>query len=563
MRQRFGSALSKMQLALAAGAVACLANVGAAQEKLLLGHWRLAGDARDSSGRELHGVVRGVTNQPAPARRSGTVARFDGRDDVITVPGAKLGLGKGEFTISTWLHTEQALADSPGEIVSQYDPGRRKGFNLGFTHNTGVTTSQANFRQLHFGIDDGRLDTQWTDHGRPGQAVLIFALAVHDGQLFAGTCEPGEGQSGRVYRWKEGTTWIDCGSPDPSNSVSALAVFNGQLYAGVSKYRLGGSALDESKNPNLGGKIYRFVADNKWIACGQLPETEAIGGLVVYRDKLYASSLYRPAGFFRYEGGTTWTPLSVPNGKRVDSLCVYNGDLFASGYDEGHVYRYDGTNWFDCGRAGGETTTQTYGFAIYRGRLYVSTWRDGRVFRFVRDNEWEDAGRLGMELEVMGMLVHNGKLYGGTLPLAEVYRYDGDASWLRLAQLDTTPDVKYRRAWTMAEFQGRLFCGTLPSGKVWSAQAGANVTYDRELSPGWHHVAAVKGKSRLQLYIDGKPAAESATFDSSQYDLSSDEPVEIGAGPGDYFFGSLSDLRLYSGALTATEIAELYNAASK
>lgn len=546
-------------LCLVVGLGSCLASPGAAQEKALFGHWKLAGDARDSSGHERHGTASGATMVAAPAGRTGTAARFDGRDDAITVPGSKIGLGKDSFTISTWLHTDAALVDSPGEIVSQYDPQRRRGFNLGFTHNTGVTTSQANYRQLHFGIDNGIIESGWTDHGRPGQAVLIFALAVHEGQLFAGTCESGENQSGHVYRWDGAAGWIDCGSPAPCNSVSALAVFHGELYAGVSKYRLGGSALEESKNPNLGGKIFRYAGEKRWIDCGQFPETEAIGGLVVYGDRLYASSLYRPAGFFRYEGGTNWTSLDVPNGKRVESLGVYNGQLFATGYDEGHVYRYDGKSWTDCGRVGPETTTQTYGFAIYQGRLYVSTWRDGRVYRYVKDNEWEDAGRLGMEMEVMGMLVHNGMLYAGTLPLAEAYRYDGDANWLRLAQLDTTPDVKYRRAWTMAEYRGRLFCGTLPSGKVWSIQAGANVTYDREVSPGWHHIAAVKGNGSLQLYLDGKRVGESTRFDASKYDLSSDQPLQIGAGPGDFFQGHLSDLRIYRGALTEKEIGGLFS----
>ena len=50
----------------------------------------------------------------------------------------------------------------------------------------------------------------------------------------------------------------------------------------------------------------------------------------------------------------------------------------------------------------------------------------------------------------MGMLVHNGRLVAGTLPWAEVYSYEGDQVWKRLARLDHTPDVKYRRAWTMA-----------------------------------------------------------------------------------------------------------------
>ena len=55
----------------------------------------------------------------------------------------------------------------------------------------------------------------------------------------------------------------------------------------------------------------------------------------------------------------------------------------------------------------------------------MGTWRSGRVYRFEDVGRWTDVGRLGEELEVMGMLVHNGRLIAGTLPLAEVYEYDG------------------------------------------------------------------------------------------------------------------------------------------
>ena len=166
---------------------------------------------------------------------------------------------------------------------------------------------------------------------------------------------------------------------------------------------------------------------------------------------------------------------------------------------------------------------------------------------------------LGEELEVMGMAVHNGKLYAGTLPLAEVYRFDQHpggtfAKWTHVGDLDQTPDVKYRRAWTMAEFQGRLFCGTLPSGRVLSIEAGKNVTYDHELAPGWHHIAATKQGSRLKLYIDGKPVANSASFDPADYDLSSNQPLIIGFGPTDYFNGRLRDLRIYARALTSEDV---------
>ncbi|MGH9652811.1 MAG: hypothetical protein ACRD6B_05020, partial [Bryobacteraceae bacterium] len=109
------------------------------------------------------------------------------------------------------------------------------------------------------------------------------------------------------------------------------------------------------------------------------------------------------------------------------ALGVFNGFLWASGYDEGHVYRFDGNEWTDLGRVGEEENTQTYAFASYLGRLQVATWRTGKVFAW-QNNAWRDRGRLGEELEVMGMLTHNGSLYAGALPRAQVYRYDGDGN---------------------------------------------------------------------------------------------------------------------------------------
>ena len=581
----------------------------------LLAHWQLTEDCQDSSGNTNHAQNHGVTfAADGPIR----AARFDGRKSWLEVsPAPSLRLGTNDFTIAAWvdlsmnlrspqngrafplspsegeragvrgpslsggsrastlgsrtamedgqsvsnvqgvLSPEAGQDDSCGDIVSQYDPAARRGFNLRITHNSGVTTSQPNTRQVHFGIDNAQLEPQWTDHGRPGHAVMVFALAAHDGHLYAGTCEPGREQAGHLYQFDGATNWIDCGSPDPCNTVSSLAVSAGRLYAGVSKYRLAGSALPESENPHLGGRVYRYAGGQSWQDCGQLPNTEAIGGLVVYRGRLYASSMYMPAGFFRYEEGRRWTSLPTPDGKRVEAICVYDGQLFASSYNVGHVFRYDGAGWTDCGQVGPAGNVQTYSFAIHEGRLFVGTWNTGHVFRYRGDNDWEDMGRLGSELEVMGMLVHNGKLFAGSLPHAEVYRFDGPGTWTKLACLDATPNVLYRRAWSMAEFQGRLFCGTLPSGHVFSLEAGKNATCDRELSPGRHHLAAIRQHDRLLLYLDGKLVATSARFDPAAYDLSTGQPLKIGFGPNDYFRGSLRDLRLYAYALSPREVAHL------
>jgi hypothetical protein len=525
-------------------------------EPRLIAHWKLAGDARDSSGSGFdltpHGVdltATGLSGRPSMA------ASFDGRDDFLELADtSKLKLGH-EFTLSLWVHTDAELDDVLGDLVSHYDPKTRTGFHLSIQNLAGVTTSQPNFRQLHFGIDQGRLQKSWIDHGRIGNAVFIFALAVHDGALYAATCEAGKDQRGHVFRWEGNDRWTDLGSPDACNAVSSLASFHGALYAATSKYRLAGSSLAESENPNLGGKIFRRDGE-KWTHVGTLPEVEAIGSLAEFRGKLYASSLYRPGGLFRMDGEQQWASCGTPDGKRVEALAVYNGYLWATGYDEAGIYRYDGTRWEHMGKAG--EGTQTYGLAVHRGELYVSQWPQARVVRYGGGTKWLDVGRLGEELESMPLVVYNGKLYGGTLPLAEVYRFDGDDNWTKVGRLDDTPDVKYRRAWSMAVYRGRLFCGTLPSGHVHSIEAGKNVTLDRELAPGWRHIAAVRHGDRLELFVDGKLAAKSAAFDSQQYDLSSSQPLRIGFGANDYFRGKLADVRLYRGAISAEAIAEQF-----
>jgi len=535
-------------------AVTCLGSgIARADDREPVGHWKLAGDAKDSSANRLDTFNHCVLFAAKGPDGKIPAARFEVGSSLKVKTSPALRLGTGDFSIALWAHTSEKLDDDLGDLVTLYDAKKRVGFNLSLRNNTGVTTSQANTRQLQFGIDAGS-EPKWTDEGRPGSAVLAFALAVHDGNLFAGTASNGKNEVGRIYRYDGLANWVDCGAPDKCNAISSLAVFEGKLYAGSSKYRFAGSALPESDNPNLGGGIYRFEGEKLWTEVGRLPNTEAVGGMVVFKGRLYASSLFKPAGFFRYEADGKWTALAVPDGKRVESLGLFNGYLWATSYDGGRVYRYDGTAWKDFGQLG--DNTQTYSFAIHRGRLCVGTWPSGKVFR-LNEDKWEDLGRLGNELEVMGMLVHNGQLYAGTLPLAEVYRYDGGQTWTKTAQLDKTPDVKYRRAWTMAQYKGKLFCSTLPSGHVHSLEAGPCITHDRELASGWHHITAVKQGGTLRLHVDGKVVAESTRFDPAKFDLTTDEPMFIGAGAGNFFNGAMSDVRLYSRALNTEEIGQL------
>ena len=284
---------------------------------------------------------------------------------------------------------------------------------------------------------------------------------------------------------------------------------------------------------------------------------DSCAGMAVFRGELYAIPLYSQ-GVFRYQGGDRWEHCGTP-GRRMMSLGVFNGHLYGAGNEGGEsggVFRYaGGSDWVHAG--GQQGVSQVYSFAAHNGRLHAGTWPEGKVFRDDGDDPWTCVGRLGEELEVMAMAVFNGKLYAGTLPLGQVYRYDGGDTWTLTGQLDTTPDVKYRRVWSMAVYRGRLFAGTLPSGLVYALQAGANVTHDHELAPGWRRLAAVRTEGRLELHVDGVRVATSAACDASAFDLSTDQPLRIGAGAIDTFNGRIRDLRLYRRALAEDEIGRL------
>lgn len=109
----------------------------------------------------------------------------------------------------------------------------------------------------------------------------------------------------------------------------------------------------------------------------------------------------------------------------------------------------------------------------------------------------------------------------------------------------------------MAEFNGQLYCGTLPSGKVFRYEAGKNALWGRPLAAGWQHLVAVKKGGRLLLYVNGEQVAESSEFDPSDYNLDVDVPLKIGAGSNDVLNGRLSDVRIYRRALDPEEIRVL------
>jgi hypothetical protein len=520
----------------------------ACAEAPLIAHWPLTADARDVSGNGFDATAHDASFNTEKG------ALFNGRSTYLEVPHSEtLNPGTEDFAASLWVHTESILDDTLGDLITKYDPETRKGINFGIMNYHGVVCAQSNYRNLFFGIDDGAEPAPWKDRGRPGNAIYPMALCVYKGDLYAGTFEMGKNEAGHLYRYQGGDQWEDCGAPFPSNAISALAVHNGELYAAASHYRSRGSSLGDSENDLHGGRVYRFKGKDQWEDCGKLGESEAIYGLASFKGKLYGSSLYAPAGLFRYDGGTTWTDVGNPGG-RVEALGIHNGQLLGTGFDlnYGGAYRFDDPGWTDMGTP--PNTTQCYGFMQYEGELFVASWPTGKVFVLDKPGEWEDRGQLGDEKESMGMAVYNGKLYGGTLPLAQVYRYDGGTTWTNTGRLDMTPDVKYRRAWSMAVFQGKLFCGVLPSGRILSYEAGQAISHDTGMPAGWVHLVAQRKAGVMSLYLNGTKVAED---NDAGLDVNNTAPLRIGLGQHDYFNGRMKDVRIYGGALSEAEVAAL------
>jgi hypothetical protein len=109
----------------------------------------------------------------------------------------------------------------------------------------------------------------------------------------------------------------------------------------------------------------------------------------------------------------------------------------------------------------------------------------------------------------------------------------------------------------MAEHDGKVFCTTLPSGKIFSFGSGHSIISNNPLKDGWHHVVAVRSKDQLSLYLDGKLEVQSGLIDLSQFDLDNKVPLRIGFGANDFFDGDMADLRLYNRVLSKKEIKYL------
>ena len=542
----------------------------------LIAHWKLQNECLDSSGNQNHGKNHNVDL---------STSSFNGRDAYIEVGSSKrLQFGDGDFSIAADLWTGNDLRGAFGTLLSKFDSTRRRGFDLALCTNSSGYNSQSGNRQLFLGLDDGT-SAKWADCGRPnGKTHISDALTVFNGDLYAGSTDgPELTDWAHVYRYLGGQNWEDCGrlGSDRTRGVYAMVVHDGELYAAT-------SASHGGQSPEMSfGRVYRYQGGQKWEDIGQPGKNYRLNSLASYNGKLYVTGFNigpKPGHVYVFEGDRQWKPCGEFNGW-PHPLAVHAGKLYTA-YPQGEVHAYDGNNWQNLGNpfASFDECNQIHSLGVYQGELYIGSWPKGKV-AVRRDSKWVDLGRVGDATEVIGLTVYNGSLYAGTIPRAELFRFDGPDKWSSVRRLfdpagfepvavgSGAKEVQdWSRASSLTVYQGKLFVSTATCyrtlidppqdggirGKVFSCQTGSCVSVDRDLGSGWKQVAAVRRGKELQLFVDGEQVA-SAMSDGTPLDMSSDAPIRIGFGPQGYFDGKIRDVKLYDRALSAGRIKVLCN----
>jgi hypothetical protein len=443
----------------------------------------------------------------------------------------------GDFTLSLRVDIPPDRAGAAGGLAAKFDPVTRTGFNLSTISSAGGYNGPGDELRVSFGIDAGT-EPRWLDRGRPSPTsnYVSNSLTVFDGALHAATSDaPHAPDRAHVYRHVGETGWDDLGQVgrEGAHGVGPLIVHRDDLFAATWNYDW--TRVHEQELAAC--RVYRYEAPRRWEDCGRPGDSRRIFSLASYRGDLLAMG--DDSTVHAYRGGGAWERVA-----RFDTFAhpatVHDGRLVLGMLQPATVHAFDGTAWEDLGNPLGDPSRcdEIHTLATYRGSLHVGTWPLGRVARWdAVDRRWRQTGRLGDSSEVMALNVYNGKLYGATIPRAEVFRYERDGHWASLRRLFDppgwrpvlvrnmgTPDgFRRHREWTrvtsLTQHDGLLFAsvGSCTSaavdapcdirGTVHALGTGVVATTPRTLTPGRHHVAAVRKAGTLSIFVDGRQAA--------------------------------------------------------
>jgi hypothetical protein len=492
-------------------------------------------------------------------------------------------------SVSGWVDIGPHGESGNPELAAWFDAATRRGLTLSLVSGGGGYSSQGDAVRLSVGIDDGTAPA-WHDCGAPNpdSRYISNSLTVSGGALYAASTDAATPDGyAHVYRHLGGQSWLDLGRPPgvDARGIGPMVSHDGALHVASWTYdwtRVGALLL----GPVHG---YRLGADDTWTDLGPIGAARRIFGMASYAGELYASA--DDDHVYRHRAGR-WESVTRLRGY-PHPLHVADGRLWVGTVDPGELWSFDGTAWYDEGNPEPDPAdaSQLHSFARPGGHLAVGTWPLGHVLR--RDaGRWVSLGGPAGATEINGLQLYNGMLYAGALPYAELSRYDAAAGWtsirrfnepddgalvdiaasgwqsrqdMAVAGAGDDADDSLMRDWgrvtSMVEHDGRLFVSTGNStssyddspnktmlGRVFALSAGTVATTAQALSPGRHHVAAVRDGAALALYVDGRVAATA----EGQLDSPIAMPQDAARRTGE-----LAGARWFDRALTAQEVEAL------
>jgi N-acetylneuraminic acid mutarotase len=196
-------------------------------------------------------------------------------------------------------------------------------------------------------------------------------------------------------------------------------------------------------------------------------------------------------------GGPEWTNVYTFPVYHIKALAVYNGELYAGGFDDqanGHLYVYDGANWTNLGFSPGpgERLDMLESLQVFNNRLYIGTrvWLDAMNDSYARVYYY-DGSTFTLDFSTKGttgcsgiedLKVGNNILYAanGSCGIGKVFQRISDGNWASLGGLVTPAGDPAR---SLAYYKGSLYAGTGAGGgaEVWrwngsSWELSVNVT---------------------------------------------------------------------------------------
>jgi hypothetical protein len=276
------------------------------------------------------------------------------------------------------------------------------------------------------------------------------------------------------------------GDPDRDTARGSV-IFDGDIYLGL-------------ENRPQDGEVWRSADGLTWVEAaapsfGQGSAIQHVDSLIVYDGDLYAGT--DSGQIWRTSDGTLWTQATVTPGfnENITAFATFDGALYANqgdSYEGGVFSSTDGTDWTNVLTFPEWQDKYTEFLQVFDGSLYsdvgdyngmLATDDPGAIWSSSDGTTWIQSGTDGFgnldNSDISGMAVFDGDLYAGTFNKvegAQVWRTSDGTSWTEVAG-DGFGDPNNTIIHQLTVFNGELYAGTendAEGGEIWRTSDGTD-----------------------------------------------------------------------------------------